>query len=42
MKTALITGAHGQDAFFLTKFLLTKNYKLILTTRTKKKTIYNI
>ena len=37
MKTALITGAHGQDAFFLTKFLLTKNYKLILTTRTKKK-----
>lgn len=37
MKTALITGAHGQDAFYLTKFLLTKNYKIILTTRDKKK-----
>ena len=33
MKTALITGANGQDAFYLTKFLLQKNYRIVLTTR---------
>ena len=26
MKSALITGANGQDAFYLTKYLLEKNY----------------
>ena len=35
MKRALITGANGQDAFFLTKLLLSKNYKVKLTTRYK-------
>ncbi len=35
MKRALITGAHGQDAFFLTKLLLSKNYKVKITTRNK-------
>ena len=33
MKFALITGANGQDAFYLTKYLLEKNYCVVLTTR---------
>lgn len=33
MKSALITGANGQDAFYLTKYLLEKNYCVVLTTR---------
>lgn len=33
MKTALVTGAKGQDAFYLTKYLLEKDYCVVLTTR---------
>lgn len=33
MKTALITGCPGQDAFFLSKLLLEKDYKVIATYR---------
>ena len=32
-KTALITGARGQDAFYLGKLLLSKNYIVVLLTR---------
>jgi len=31
MKTALITGASGQDAYFLSKLLLEKGYKIVAT-----------
>ena len=33
MKLAIICGISGQDASYLTKFLLAKNYKIIGTTR---------
>lgn len=33
MKTAIITGASGQDAYHLSKLLLSKNYKVIATQR---------
>ena len=36
-KTALITGIGGQDAAYLAKFLLGKNYKVIGSYRSKKK-----
>jgi len=33
MKTALITGASGQDAYYLSKILLEKGYKVVATQR---------
>ena len=33
MKSALITGAKGQDAFYLARFLLGIDYKVVLTSR---------
>tara|TARA_B100001250_G_scaffold286226_1_gene248237 strand:+ start:2229 stop:3194 length:966 start_codon:yes stop_codon:yes gene_type:complete len=41
MKTALITGAKGQDAYYLTKLLLKKNYRVLLTTRKYDQTYFN-
>lgn len=41
MKSALITGANGQDAFYLTRFLLGKGYKVVLTSRKLSSSFYN-
>jgi len=40
MKKAIVTGARGQDAYYLTKLLLSKNYEVILTTRKKDNSFY--
>ena len=37
MKTALVTGATGQDGSYLIDFLLGKNYKVV-----KEKNLFNI
>tara|TARA_A100001015_G_C15041430_1_gene739906 strand:+ start:837 stop:1817 length:981 start_codon:yes stop_codon:yes gene_type:complete len=39
-KTALITGARGQDAFYLGKLLLSKNYVVVLLTRNNSDTYF--
>ena len=39
-KTALITGARGQDAFYLGKLLLSKNYIVALLTRNNSDTYF--
>ena len=41
-KIALITGIGGQDAAYLANFLLTKNYKVIGSYRSKKKSTLNL
>jgi len=39
-KTALITGAKGQDAFYLGKLLLSKNYIVVFATRQNNKSYF--
>ncbi len=41
MKTALITGGKGQDAYYLTELLLKKNYRVVLTTRKYDQTYFS-
>jgi len=41
MKSALITGAKGQDAFYLARFLLGIDYKVVLTSRKLSSSFYN-
>lgn len=42
MKTALITGISGQDGSYLSELLIKKNYRVIGTTRNKKKIKNNL
>jgi GDPmannose 4,6-dehydratase len=40
MKTALITGASGQDGWYLSKFLLEKGYKVVAVVRYRHAPVY--